>query len=485
MQRRSTNSDSGQAPLVVRSAISIGSLGISLGGMMFAPPQTTRAQVDPSIAKTKVNLQAVPVESVFEAPVEPIYTIKEPIVESQTWEPEYIEPEYVEPEYTEPAYIEPEYVEEAIEQPEFVPAETQEPIEGSHSYIDTTDYSLGATTAYDEPPAVVLSERSTGCEATVAAGEGVPGSVCAPVSPTPIKPTTATAAQPYPGQPVAVPNVSVPELEVRAPYVAAAPAGVESVEYSVAAVPNYYPVAEVPALDLNGIVLGAAGFIPKPGEDSAQIYNSYYNVAAQALRDRSVRPQDLIARVSSRLVFPLSIPAPITSAFGLRVHPVLGTARMHTGTDIGAPMGTPVVAALAGRVAISDFLGGYGLTVVLEHEKGTQETLYGHLSEVFVKAGDTVKKGDPIGRVGSTGLSTGPHLHFEVRKLTKEGWVNLDPGRQLEYGLAQLVRNLRTIENAPATPPTLLDTQTADSEVLDEISQGPTSSEAVADTPSS
>ncbi len=477
MQRRSTNSDSGRSPMVVRSAISIGSLGISIGGMMFAPPQTTRAQVDPSIAKTKVNLQAVPVESVFEAPIEPSYTIKEPIVESQTWEPEYIEPEY-----TEPAYIEPEYVEEAIEQPEFVPEETQEPIEGSHSYIDTTDYSLGATTSYDESPAVVLSERSTGCEATVAAGEGVPGSVCAPVSPTATKPTVAAAAGFNSGQPVAVPNVSVPELEVPAPSVAAVPVGVG---YSVAAVPDYYPVAEVPALDLNGIVLGAAGFIPKPGEDSAQIYNAYYNVAAQALRDRSVRPQDLIARVSSRLVFPLSIPAPITSAFGLRVHPVLGTAQMHTGTDIGAPMGTPVVAALAGRVAISDFLGGYGLTVVLEHEKGTKETLYGHLSEVFVKAGDTVKKGDPIGRVGSTGLSTGPHLHFEVRKLTKEGWVNLDPGRQLEYGLAQLVRNLRTIENAPATPPTVLDTQTAESEVLDDISQGPTSSEDVADTPSS
>ncbi|MBE9042611.1 peptidoglycan DD-metalloendopeptidase family protein [Oscillatoriales cyanobacterium LEGE 11467] len=462
MQRRSTNSDSGHAPLVVRSVVSIGSIGISIGGMMLAPSQPTRAQVDPSIIKAKPNLQAVPAESVFEAPPEPSYPAKEPIVEYETWapEPEYTEPTYVEPEYSEPAYIE-------------------EPSQGSHSYIDTTDYSLGATTAYDEAPAVVLSERSTGCEATVAAGEGVPGSVCVRAAPS--KPTTATAAPSYPGTPVAVPHLEVPELEVSAPSVVAANAGVE---YSAAVVPAYYPVAEIPAIDLNAIALGAGGFIPKPGEDSAQIYNSYYNVAAQALRDRSIRPQDLVAQVSSRLVFPLSIPAPITSAFGWRIHPVLGTARMHTGTDIGAPMGTPVVAALAGRVAISDFLGGYGLAVVLEHEKGTTETLYGHLSEVFVQAGETVKKGDPIGRVGSTGLSTGPHLHFEVRKMTEEGWVNLDPGRQLEYGLAQLVRNLRMTENAPANPPTVLDAQTAESE-LDDISQGETSEETVAEVPSS
>ncbi|MDY6940291.1 MAG: peptidoglycan DD-metalloendopeptidase family protein [Cyanobacteriota bacterium] len=482
MQRRSANSDSGRAPLVIRSVSWIGSLGILSGGIVFAPSEPTRAQVDPSIAKAKPDLRGVPAESVFEAPPAPSYPVKVPIVE-----PEYVEPEYVAPDPVEPAYVEPEYVEPAYVEPAY----TEEALtpEG-HSYIDTTDYSLGATTAYDEPPDVVLSERSTGCAATVTAGAEVPGSVCATPAPTqatlqtkPVQTSaTATAAPPQGGEPVAV-----AQLEVPIPYTPAAIAGVEAVEYP-AAVFGSYPVSAVPEIDFSAI-LGAGGFIPKPGEDSAQIYNSYYNVAAQALRDRSIRPQDLVAQVSSRLIFPLSIPAPITSAFGWRMHPVLGTPRMHTGTDIGAPMGTPVVAALAGQVAISDFLGGYGLTVVLEHEKGTEETLYAHLSEVFVKAGETVKQGDPIGRVGSTGLSTGPHLHFEMRKLTKEGWVNLDPGRQLEYGLAQLVRNLRMAENKPARPGSVPNVapnaQGDEGDVLGEVPGSETPEETVAEVPTS
>jgi murein DD-endopeptidase MepM/ murein hydrolase activator NlpD len=105
-------------------------------------------------------------------------------------------------------------------------------------------------------------------------------------------------------------------------------------------------------------------------------------------------------------------------------------------------MGTPVLAAYAGQVAIADWLGGYGLTVVLEHAEGTAETLYGHLSELFVKEGEKVKQGDVIGLVGSTGNSTGPHLHFELRELTREGWLAMDPGTQLEYAMAEFVGSL-------------------------------------------
>jgi len=89
-----------------------------------------------------------------------------------------------------------------------------------------------------------------------------------------------------------------------------------------------------------------------------------------------------------------------------------------------------VVAVLDGKVSIGGFLGGYGLTVVLDHGD-TQKTLYGHLSEIFVKPGATVKQGEVIGRVGSTGMSTGPHLHFEVRQLTAQGWVVTDPAKFL------------------------------------------------------
>ncbi|NJP10985.1 MAG: peptidoglycan DD-metalloendopeptidase family protein [Leptolyngbyaceae cyanobacterium RU_5_1] len=127
------------------------------------------------------------------------------------------------------------------------------------------------------------------------------------------------------------------------------------------------------------------------------------------------------------LVFPLTIPAPITSAFGWRVHPISGTPRFHRGLDLGAPMGTPVLAAQSGRVDTADFLSGYGLTIILRHGN-TQQTLYAHLSQVLVKPGDWVKQGQLIGQVGSTGASTGPHLHFELHQLTSEGWTALDPG---------------------------------------------------------
>ncbi|XGV96755.1 MAG: peptidoglycan DD-metalloendopeptidase family protein [Leptolyngbya sp. BL-A-14] len=140
------------------------------------------------------------------------------------------------------------------------------------------------------------------------------------------------------------------------------------------------------------------------------------------------------------LIFPLSVPAPITSPFGWRVHPIRGDRRLHSGTDLGAPMGTPVLAAASGKVALSDWLGGYGLAIILSHHDNTQETLYGHLSQVFVKPGQWVEKGTIIGRVGSTGLSTGPHLHFELRQKTANGWQAIDPGAQLKYALARLIK---------------------------------------------
>jgi murein DD-endopeptidase MepM/ murein hydrolase activator NlpD len=108
-------------------------------------------------------------------------------------------------------------------------------------------------------------------------------------------------------------------------------------------------------------------------------------------------------------------------------------------------MGTPVLAAYSGKVESADWLGGYGMTVILNHTNA-QQTLYGHMSEIFVQPGQVVSKGTVIGRVGSTGNSTGPHLHFEVRQLTPEGWVATDPGTQLEYGLSQLIHSLQTAQ---------------------------------------
>jgi murein DD-endopeptidase MepM/ murein hydrolase activator NlpD len=101
---------------------------------------------------------------------------------------------------------------------------------------------------------------------------------------------------------------------------------------------------------------------------------------------------------------------------------------MHSGRDLAAPEGTPVVAALSGRVVSSGDAGGYGLAIEIEHDNPRRHTLYGHLSELYVREGDRVRQGEVIGRVGSTGRSTGPHLHFEVRMPQEGGWVAVDPG---------------------------------------------------------
>ena len=159
-------------------------------------------------------------------------------------------------------------------------------------------------------------------------------------------------------------------------------------------------------------------------------------------RKRAARAHSRMGNGNTRMMYPLAIASPITSLFGWRTHPITGGQNFHTGMDFGAPTGTPVIAAYGGQVAIADALGGYGLTVVLEHAQGTAETLYAHLSELLVKEGEEVKQGDVIGLVGSTGHSTGPHLHFELRELTREGWLALDPGTQLEYALAELVGSL-------------------------------------------
>ncbi|MBE9028493.1 M23 family metallopeptidase [filamentous cyanobacterium LEGE 11480] len=145
-----------------------------------------------------------------------------------------------------------------------------------------------------------------------------------------------------------------------------------------------------------------------------------------------------------RMIFPVAIPAPITSLFGWRIHPITKAQRLHTGTDIGAPMGTPVMAALGGRVILADRMGGYGISVAIEHDNGIRQTLYAHMSEIFVRPGDAVQQGTVIGRVGSTGASTGPHLHFELRQMLPDGtWVAQDASPNLKSSMAQLVQSLQ------------------------------------------
>ena len=141
------------------------------------------------------------------------------------------------------------------------------------------------------------------------------------------------------------------------------------------------------------------------------------------------RPAPLGGNGNQALLFPLIGSAFTSSGFGWRQHPVLGGLRLHAGRDLAAPQGTPVVATLGGTVRSAGLAGGYGVAIELDHQQPQpQRTLYGHLSELYVEPGDVVQQGEVIGRVGSTGLSTGPHLHFELRRPRGTGWVAVDPG---------------------------------------------------------
>jgi murein DD-endopeptidase MepM/ murein hydrolase activator NlpD len=103
----------------------------------------------------------------------------------------------------------------------------------------------------------------------------------------------------------------------------------------------------------------------------------------------------------------------LTSTYGWRIHPILKTRRFHNGVDIAAPTGTPIVAADAGRVIFAGWKNAYGRTVVIDHGAGWS-TMYGHCSSIYVSSGQIVSRGQKIAGVGSTGWSTGPHLHWTV-----------------------------------------------------------------------
>ena len=131
--------------------------------------------------------------------------------------------------------------------------------------------------------------------------------------------------------------------------------------------------------------------------------------------DQALHVLDAARQTASRL--PIGNPLPgrtVTSSFGVRADPLLGSPALHSGIDFRAPLGAPAVASAAGEVTKAGWNGGYGRMVEIDHGRG-YVTRYAHLNQIDVEVGQDIEKGQVIGQVGSSGRSTGPHLHYEVR----------------------------------------------------------------------
>ncbi|MBO6180309.1 peptidoglycan DD-metalloendopeptidase family protein [bacterium] len=168
---------------------------------------------------------------------------------------------------------------------------------------------------------------------------------------------------------------------------------------------------------------------------------AYYEKTEKELANQSANIQNMIAKLSKNNAgsssqvkitstgFIRPISGPITSPFGYRIHPIFKSRIFHSGIDIGGPNGGAIKASNDGKVIYSGWYGGYGKVVILDHGVVNGQpitTLYAHMSSIGVSNGQMVKKGQTLGREGSTGYSTGPHCHFEVR-------VNGKPVNPLNY----------------------------------------------------
>lgn len=159
------------------------------------------------------------------------------------------------------------------------------------------------------------------------------------------------------------------------------------------------------------------GALGNADEEFRNLFSSWKSLDASSRAPLAIGGATAQVRNPGKVSIPSLMPVDgvrLTSDFGMRVHPVLGGRRGHKGIDLAGPVGTPVRASADGVVSRADWFSSYGLYISVEHG-GEIQTRYGHLSRLNVASGQTVKKGDVIGYVGSTGRSTGPHLHYEVR----------------------------------------------------------------------
>lgn len=330
---------------------------------------------------------------------------------------------------------------------------------GSGAVIDTSDlYSTGATNREGgqqlERPPVVVTERAPagGCQQTLQ-DNGLSCGAAAVSAPRPgaARPTTAASTAAENGQPASgLGNGSSATADafprvILAPSVSSTSSGVGRTVFQAPDAPSTTQISGT-ASSGSGYSVTFPSRMPNPLQFAVQNLGRSLTQSADAASyyARTQRPGGLPGNGDRSLLFPLTVPTPISSVFGWRMHPIHGSWRFHSGTDFAADTGTPVVAPLSGTISTADFIGGYGLTITIDHSAGKAQTLFGHLSEIFVRPGQFVRQGEVIGRVGSTGDSTGPHLHFEVRQQDGQGsWVAVDPSRYLEGSVAQLMNVLR------------------------------------------
>lgn len=167
------------------------------------------------------------------------------------------------------------------------------------------------------------------------------------------------------------------------------------------------------SLQVNGVQLGTGRLLSAQIDSKGKTHQAFW---FQEGDESSGSYYSFDGHSLSRTYFVNPLPSMrMTSPFGMRKHPVTGVMRGHAGADFSAPRGTSVHVVSDGVVKFSGRQNGYGNVVYVKHQDGHYTTLYGHLSSIDVKAGQTVKKNQKIGAVGSTGIATGPHLHFEYR----------------------------------------------------------------------
>ena len=299
--------------------------------------------------------------------------------------------------------------------------ETSQPTD--KTYIEPESHNLGETATKTPTEKTVLTGSVSGCKASLDIDPVLAATLCGPRV---VQTAQQPAPNPSPQYSPAPPLSSYSYAEPAPRQTAYAPSASSSASYSSAA--------------------------PTPWVSGAPASSNPLTAASPSQKFLAASPNPLkwLVPNQQRMIFPLPVPASITSAFGWRTHPISGASSFHAGTDLAAPLGTPVLATFPGQVETAGYMGGYGLAVLLQHQQGQIATRYAHLSKVYVQPGQWVSQGTIIGLVGSTGNSTGPHLHYETLKKQKNNsLVAIDSGIQIKGSLAELIRAMQTAKVPP------------------------------------